>query len=26
VHYTDAGGDLVATQVLKQLRAVYALR
>jgi hypothetical protein len=26
VHYTDAGGDLVATQVLKQLRDVYSLR
>ncbi|HZT92455.1 MAG TPA: DUF459 domain-containing protein [Gaiellaceae bacterium] len=26
VHYTDAGGDLVATQVLKQLRGVFSLR
>ena len=26
VHYTEAAGDLIAAQVVKQLRAVYALR
>ena len=26
VHYTQAGGDLVAAQVVQQLRAVYRLR
>jgi hypothetical protein len=26
VHYTAAAGDLIAAQVVKQLRAVYTLR
>jgi hypothetical protein len=26
VHYTEAAGDLIAAQVLKQLGAVYSLR
>ena len=26
VHYTEAAGDLIAAQILKQLRAVYVLR